>query len=651
MKNVAKNTEIQYLRSQIAALEQQHKTHGKAALEQADKSFAEISGCGKVEESGKSNEQFLQILMDAIPAPIFYKNTDGKYTGCNKAFEDFLGMKKEEIIGKTVYEVAPKEFADRYYEADKALFQNKGSQVYEARVKTRNGSVRDVVFHKAVFYDWKGELAGLIGIILDITDRKRVEESLRKSEASLANAQRIAHLGNWEWNIETNDLQWSDEVYRIFGLTPREFGATYEAFLNSVHPDNREFVKESVNNALCGKMPYSIDHRIILPDGSERIVHEQAEVIFDDTGKAIQMNGTVQDITERKRTEEALIRRIETEKTLAGISARFVKFTDFDNAIAESLADIGLLSGASRACLFQSRDNSSMMDNTHEWRKVGAMPEIKHLHTAMFPWWMKNLHADTVIFIPDVHKMPLEAGIEKDFLERFGIQSLLALPLNIEEKLLGCIWLDNGINHLSLQEGDISLLRIASEIIGNSLARKQMESLINRLAYYDTITNLPNRNLLQDRLQMAMIQAKRTSGTVAIMIIDLDSFKNINDTLGHHVGDVLLKAVAERLILCVRKGDTVARMGGDEFMVILPGLDHAFSAAPIAKKIIHALEKPFLLDGHKLCTTASIGISVYPLDADNKDNLIKQADIAMYRSKAQGKNTFQFYNTEINTRI
>lgn len=123
---------------------------------------------------------------------------------------------------------------------------------------------------------------------------------------NLSEAQRIAHLGNWNWDIVKNTLWWSDEIYRIFGLKPQEFGATYEAFLNSVHPDDREFVKQAVNKALYEKKPYSIDHRIILPDGSERIVHEQAEVTFDEADKPIRMGGTVQDITERKKIEEQL---------------------------------------------------------------------------------------------------------------------------------------------------------------------------------------------------------------------------------------------------------------------------------------------------------------------------------------------------------
>ncbi len=143
----------------------------------------------------------------------------------------------------------------------------------------------------------------LVTIKKIMLDQERDEATLSKSEASLSEAQRIAHLGSWDWDIVNNKLHWSDEIYSIFRLKPQEFGATYEAFLNSVHPDDRELVKKTVNNALHEKKPYSINHRIVLPDDTERIVHAQAEVTFDQTGKPTQMIGTVQDITERKRTE------------------------------------------------------------------------------------------------------------------------------------------------------------------------------------------------------------------------------------------------------------------------------------------------------------------------------------------------------------
>ncbi|MCM1987903.1 ATP-binding protein [Methanococcoides seepicolus] len=146
-------------------------------------------------------------------------------------------------------------------------------------------------------------IADLYGISME---RKQMEEALRKSEASLSNAQRISHVGNWDWDIVNNELYWSDEVYHIFGLEPQESRITYEAYIRAIHPDDRMLVLEHVNKAIYENKPYSIDHRILLPDGSERIVHEQAEVTFNETGQAIRMAGTVQDITVRKKAENAM---------------------------------------------------------------------------------------------------------------------------------------------------------------------------------------------------------------------------------------------------------------------------------------------------------------------------------------------------------
>lgn len=360
------------------------------------------------------------------------------------------------------------------------------------------------------------------------------------------------------------------------------------------------------------------------------------------------------DITERKRIEEALRRRIDFEKTVVNISTRFVTLSDFNNAIAASLADIGRLSGASRAYLFQFRDNGNVVDNTHEWCDEGVTPEIQNLQnlpTAMFPWWMATLRTDNVIHITDVSKMPPEATAEKDVLEKQGIKSLLGLPVYAEKELVGFMGFDNVRSTGTWCEEDIDLLRITAEIIGNAIARKRSEALITHMAYHDTLTNLPNRNLFKDRLQLAVAHAKRHNQMAAVMILDLDNFKTINDSLGHHVGDLLLKAVAGRLKQCIREGDTIARTGGDEFTVVLSDLTHVQDAATVAQKILHALYQPFQLDGHEINITTSIGISLYPIDAEDTEYLVKKADIAMYLSKEHGKNTYRFFKTSMNTNI
>jgi diguanylate cyclase (GGDEF)-like protein len=180
--------------------------------------------------------------------------------------------------------------------------------------------------------------------------------------------------------------------------------------------------------------------------------------------------------------------------------------------------------------------------------------------------------------------------------------------------------------------------------------RKSAEARISYLATRDPLTELPNRVLFNDRLEQGIVAARRTGQSLALMFIDLDRFKNINDSLGHQVGDMLLKEVAARMQGCIRKGDTLSRLGGDEFVVTLEGLQQAEDAIQVASKIIKALARPFEIGGHTLNTSCSIGISIFPDDADDDRALMKNADTAMYHAKEKGRNNYQFFSPEMNVR-
>ncbi|TAK08875.1 MAG: GGDEF domain-containing protein, partial [Candidatus Manganitrophaceae bacterium] len=187
------------------------------------------------------------------------------------------------------------------------------------------------------------------------------------------------------------------------------------------------------------------------------------------------------------------------------------------------------------------------------------------------------------------------------------------------------------------------LYRAAQEEIKE---RKRAEDHLQFMASHDALTRLPNRTVFTDRLTQAILRARRYPNRIAVLFLDLDGFKEINDSFGHVIGDRLLREAAERLIRSVRASDTVSRLGGDEFTIILPDLAEANKIKGIAQTIVNALAEPFNMEGYLLSVTASVGISLYPLDGDDADLLLKNADEAMYRAKKRGGNTFQFYSPQ-----
>jgi diguanylate cyclase (GGDEF)-like protein len=200
------------------------------------------------------------------------------------------------------------------------------------------------------------------------------------------------------------------------------------------------------------------------------------------------------------------------------------------------------------------------------------------------------------------------------------------------------------------------LLALAASLPGGLIWRKMQElrraeERIRHMAHHDTLTGLPNRSLFRDRLEHAMARGRRMKDPVAVMCLDLDRFKEINDTLGHPAGDKLLKVVAERLGACIRETDTVARLGGDEFAVVQVDVAEPEGVGVLARRILAALAQPIDLDGHEVSCSGSIGIAMYPEDGDDPDRLLKNADIALYRAKADGRNTHSFFESEMNVRL
>jgi diguanylate cyclase (GGDEF)-like protein/PAS domain S-box-containing protein len=236
----------------------------------------------------------------------------------------------------------------------------------------------------------------------------------------------------------------------------------------------------------------------------------------------------------------------------------------------------------------------------------------------------------------------------QDLVQGSGLQAHWVAPvLSNSGRLLGAV-----ITHYRAPfvpgPNDMELIDIATNLTGIAIERRESEARLHYLAYYDLLTGLPNRALFRDRLTQALARAERNKRLVGLMFLDLDRFKEINDTLGHDMGDHLLKTVAERLRSCMREEDTVARLGGDEFTVIVEGIEGPEGAALVAQKIIDVLAPPIKLAQHETFVSSSIGITVSPMDSTDLDQLLQNADTAMYRAKERGRNNYQFYRPEMN---
>jgi PAS domain S-box-containing protein len=390
-------------------------------------SIIDITKRKRAEDELRASHEYFAKLNNSLQEVIFtVKMPERIIAYVNRSIEHVFGYEPEECIGKNTEFLYPhvKEYYSFGDKLNSTIKEGKDALHTEHLMKRKNGELFPAEI-TATFLKENGEIAQVIGIFRDITMRKQGEEALRQSEARLAAAQRIAHVGNWDWDIVTDKLLWSDEIYRIFGLAPQQFGATYEAFLDYVHPEDREFVEQSVNEALYEARPYSIDHRIVLPDGTVRVVHEEAEVAFDEAGKPIRMVGTVHDITELKRAEDEL-RALSRELVEAQELERRTIGRELHDQIGQSLTALQLLLAKATKL-----PQEGMQDSLSQAQSVVSelMAQVRQLSLDLCPTMLDDLGLlPTLLWHFD--RFSKQTGIKVNF-EHNGLDRHLAPNVNL----------------------------------------------------------------------------------------------------------------------------------------------------------------------------------------------------------------------------
>lgn len=556
-----------------------------------------------------------------------------------------------------------------------------------------------------------------------------LDKKVRKSQYSLARAQEIAHIGNWEWNIGKNEMRWSDEIFHIFGLSEKRKSLNIEDFMNFIHTDDREFVKVSLNDALYHKKPLNIDHRIVAFDGTVRMVHQQAETSYDDNGKAVEMSGIIQDITERKSAEDRLR---ESEQELASIlnnmqdtffrisyngrvcsispsiaqllgyetdevvGRRFLNFMAKDECyrslleklqknygrvdnyemrlqhksgtiliaaisahyIYDESGDLDGIEGIARNIseLIHTRDDLSRekekIQTTLESIGDGVITTdisgvVDYMNAVAEQMTGVSLQQGRGMRLSDVLK--INTGSSEETLDALLLEVLSGkspVPKAVHEAVL----VNEGnkyVVEVTLSSiRDYAMHTIGCVIVFHDLT--EVYELGKKMAYqarHDVLTGLYNRRELELKIKNILDQTPDKSEH-AILYMDLNNFKDINDCCGHVAGDELLKQTATLLKGKIRSIDVLARLGGDKFCLLLQNCPLTY-AKNIAETLLAAVrELHFSWENSVYKLGINIGLVRFQNSGISVNEIMNHADIACYNAKEAGPNTMYVYSED-----
>ncbi|MBX9936480.1 MAG: EAL domain-containing protein [Burkholderiaceae bacterium] len=553
-----------------------------------------------------------------------------------------------------------------FYRASQALYTVMGGTLEEVdRHIARMGRGDFFAPARASSYKQGTVLARLVETqakLLRMADeRDRVQIELQCSEVRLKEAQRLALLGNWELDLVSNTLSWSPEVYRIFEMDPALFGASYESFLNAVHPQDRDVVNQAYADSVRHKVPHVVSYRLQMADGRMKYVQQQCETFYDSNGQPLRSIGTVQDITASKIDALALERLNRDLRLLSDCNMALVRAQDEDKLLAEICRLCVHTGGYLMAWVgYAQHDQAhSVLPVAHYGSHDGgeylrqaniSWADVEHGHGAVGT----AIRTKEPILVRDIASDQRMRPWHPAAMER-GYHSAVSLPLINGTAVLGALTLYAS----EVQVFDAEEMRLLQELANDlaygvvtlrtraehAVAKEQLEFL----AHFDALTHLPNRTLLRDRFEQATLQSLGgPEALVALLYLDLDRFKQINDSLGYSVGDAVIVRVVELLQQCVPATATVSRLSGDEFVILLTDTNSASEIAVLAHAIRSVFSDPVKVDEHTLNISWSIGIGLFPGDGQEFDTLLKNAHTAVDSAKEAGRNTYRFFAQRMN---
>jgi len=567
----------------------------------------------RAEEERREVEKRLADMINFLPDATLAIDQQGKVIAWNQAITEMTGINPEEMLGKGDYEYAIPFYGNRRPILIDLILSEGPETIDTYDIIRKEGACLiaepvhpNTVRGKEVYlwakasplFDTGGKVVGAIESIRDVTDIKKTEQALRESEGNYRQIFEHALEGMFQSSPEGRFIRVNPNLAKMCGFgSPEEMIAAITDMANQhyVYPEDREIFKETMQRQ---GFIEDFEHATYRKDGSVFWVSVSAREVRDDLGRFLYYEGNHIDITERKQAQDALKASEEKYRTIIESIGDGYYEVDMKGTIQFINNACARISGVPRHELMGM-----------SFREFALEGEGGELYNAF-------------------HRAFLSGEPEKGLVSRIkrpdGKEQYVEISVSLKKDSKG------------KPTGFMGILQDVTE-------RKKAEETIQWMAYHDALTGLPNRILFHDRLVLAMTQAKRNSEQLAVVMMDLDKFKEINDSYGHYMGDCILCAFVESVKKQLREGDTVARTGGDEFMMILPGIHKAGDVKKLGAKIITAFQEPVEVGGQSFVITTSLGVALYPRDGENFDTLVNNADTAMYQAKSKGGNTCIVY--------
>lgn len=646
-----------------------------------------------------------QIIRESCNVPVLYLT----------AFDDDEFFRRAKVTEPYAYLLKPSTPREIQLAIGIALYQH---QAERAERETLQDNIRERTLE---LVKTEAELRSALAL------QQQMTVALQEQELHFKQAQSVAHIGSWHFDVTRTKLAWSEELFRLYGVSPVTFTPSIEGLIKLIHPDDRAAMQTWIKTCASGHKPAPLEFRCIWPDGTIQHIEGQGELFFDADGKLSHISGTGQDISERKKTEKLMLRHkrvidtamdgfwlsdsvgnlLEANEAYAAMSGYTIdELTTMHISRLEANEQPQEVAAHIKKIITQGHDRFVTRHRRKDGQEIDVeisttyLPEIKQFFVFCRDITKQKLdeqalriaaitfHAQEAIMIVDAYTNIIQVNRAFSEITGYSADEVVGKNPNILKSgrhdhsfyqtmwqqliLTGCwmgeVWDKRKNGEVYPKWLTVTAVKNEQQqtthfvgIFSDITVRKQYDDAIKALAFHDELTQLPNRRLFSDRLTQAISASQRSGLYSAVIFLDLDNFKPLNDQYGHDAGDLLLIEAAQRLAKCVRAADTSARFGGDEFVVLLreidlDGAESSKQAAAVAEKIRAALAEPYRLrvqksgvagtiDIEHRCTS-SIGVVMFVDHDAGAEALLQKADKAMYQAKEAGRNQIRFFNPD-----